>query len=458
MSLGTALPQTDAAALNNLQVLQPVAGHEAHNLWTSLSNTTKPSFLLLNRFDDRGKIKTAAFPVIKPTISSDADSFDARALQGRSVTDPQFSPDGRYLVVKFGEIASPGVFRLYVVDVETGQAKLASSLYLDYYAVTWSPDGNFLAFARSSAPNPRFYDFGRNVGGDLQLFICNWRTGQTLHVASSPSLRGPWAWRSGHNLLFSSLSPQNEKFFHDPRRETGVEFVRGAPVAWERLRGGPKCRPITPGTYEYSVETRSSRLIRRDAFLPVSSPDGKRLAFFSSGDAQRPRVLNEYWSDSPSSTYVAVDPSSNSDEVRYGSARSRRIVLSEHKGAYPTLLWLPDGKLLVLEQMAKSANTKLKIKEWNTNTRRSRLVATLDARDPEAARSPSDPVFQALSLSKDAKHLMILVDEYYSLGHNKGVLNQDTLEDVDLGTGQVTPAGKVRAARGIAWSYETRSP
>jgi len=340
------------------------------------------------------------------------------------------------------------------MDTETGEAKLASPLYLDYYAVSWSPDGNYLAFAKSSAPNPQFYDYGRDVGGDLQLYLCNWRTGQTLPVASSKSLRGPWAWRDQHDLLFSALSPRDEKFLGDPRHEAGVNFVHGAPVAWERLRGGPKRKPVAPGTYEYSVESRSSRLIMRDAFLPVSSPNGKRLAFFGSRDALHPRALSEYWNESPSSTCVIVDTIAESPGTPSGSANAKRIVLSEHSGAYPALLWLPDNqKLLVLEQIAASPHARLQVKEWNTQTRKSRIVATLGAHDPGPGRSPNAPSFQALSLSRDGRHLMIQVDEYEQLEQNKGYLNWDTLEDVNLETGEVKVAGRIHVAIGVAWSY-----
>jgi len=100
MVLGAALPQAQAAALKNMQVRQPVAGREAHNLWTSLSDTTKPSFLLLNRIGSEGKMSTEAFPVVKPAVASSAYSY----LQARIVSDPHFSPDGRFLVVKFGEL------------------------------------------------------------------------------------------------------------------------------------------------------------------------------------------------------------------------------------------------------------------------------------------------------------------------------------------------------------------
>ncbi len=457
MRLGQPISTSSFKGWGVLQFQQPAAGRETHNLLTDPSDTTQPSFLMYNEINAMGKVVARAFPVIKP-IFKDAQP------DMRSIFDPQFSPDGRYILFKFGYIFSPGTYSIYVFDTQTNQTTLACPLYLSYYALSWSPDGHYIAFAQGGEPDPKIYDNGRFYQGKLQLTVCNWRTGETYPVISSDTLRGPWNWKAPHTLLYGALSPQDETFIHDPHYEKGVDFVQGQPRGWERLRGGDKRKPVTPGTYEYSVETRRSHLLCQDAYLPVASPNGQYLASFGSADTAFPFSLNPDWRDSPADVFVVVTKADGtnihtdaaSDSTNPES--SKRTVLSQHNGAYPDLLWMPDNRhLLVLQQVANSPHACLEIKEWDVNTATSRLVATLTATDPgeEPLRSKYDPMFQPLTLNENGTHLMVQVNEYDSLGENRGYLPKETLHDVDLQTGIVTLVGQVKDTQGLNWHYKS---
>ena len=457
MRLGQPISTSSFVGLGVLQVQQPVAGRETHNLVTDIDDTVEPSFLIFNEIDAVGKIVARAFPVVKP-IAKDAQP------DIRGIFDPQFSPDGRYILFKFGDISSPGIYRIYVFDTQTNQTTLACPSYLSYYALSWSPDGRYIAFAQGGDPDPRIYDNGRFYQGKLQLTVCNWRTGETYPVISSDTLRGPWNWKAPHTLLYGALSPQDEAFLHNPLYEKGVDFVQGQPRGWERLRGGAKRKPVTPGAYEYSIETRRSHLLCQDAYLPVASPNGDYLASFGSADTAFPFSLNPAWRDSPADVFVVVTKADSTNIHTDAASDStnpkdtKRTVLSQHNGAYPDLLWLPDNRhLLVLQQVANSPHARLEIKEWDVNTATSRLVATLTATDPgeENFRSDNDPMFQPLSLNENGTHLMVQIDEYYSLGENQGDLNKETLRDVDLQTGIVTSVGQVEDTQGLDWHYKS---
>lgn len=457
MRLGQPISASSFIGSGVLQVQQPVAGRETHNLLTNPNDTTQPSFLILNEINAMGKVVARAFPVVKPITKESRPDM-------RSIFDPQFSPDGRYILFKFGYIFSPGIYSIYVFDTQTNQTTLACPLYLSYYALSWSPDGRYIAFAQGGEPDPRVYDNGRFYQGKLQLTVCNWRTGETYPVISSDTLRGPWNWKTPHSLLYGALSPQDEAFLHDSLYEKGVDFVQGQPRGWERLRGGVKRKPVTPGVYEYSVETRRSHLLCQDAYLPVLSPNGEYLASFGSADTAFPFALTPAWRDSPAGVFVVVtkadgtnihtDAASDSTNPK----GSKRTVLSQHYDAYPDLLWMPDNQhLLVLQQVANSPHARLEIKEWDVNTAKSRLVATLTANDPgeENLRSENQPMFQPLSLNENGTHLMVQVDEYCSLGENKGYSNKDTLRDIDLQTGVVTVVGQVEDTQGLDWHYKS---
>ena len=457
MRLGQPISTSSFKGWGVLQLQQPVSGRETHNLLTDPTDTAQPSFLILNEINVSGKVVAQAFPVVKPRTKGSQPDV-------RSVFDPQFSPDGRYILFKFGDISSPGIYRIYIFDTQTNQTTLACPLYLSYYALSWSPDGRYIAFAQGGEPDPRIYDNGRFYQGKLQLTICNWRTGETYPVINSDTLRGPWNWKAPHTLLYGALSPQDESFLHDPLYEKGVDFVQGQPKGWERLRGGAKRKPVTPGVYEYSVETRRSHLLCQDAYLPVLSPNGEYLASFGSADTAFPFALTPAWRDAPAGVFVVVTKADGTDihtdatNKATNPKSSKRTVLSQHSGAYPVLLWLPDNRhLLVLQQVASSPHARLEIKEWDVNTAKSRLVATLTANDPgeENSRSDNDPMFQPLGLNEDGTHLMVQVDEYYSLGENRGYLNIDTLRDIDLQTGIVTSVGQVKDTQGLDWQYKS---
>ena len=457
MRLGQPISASSFKGSGVLQVQQPIAGREAHNFITGINDTAQPSFLVFNEIDAAGKVVARAFPVIKP-IAKDAQP------NVNSIFDPQFSPDGRYILFKFGEIFSPGGYRIYVLDTQTNQTTLACPAYLSYYALSWSPDSLYIAFAPGGAPDPRIYDNGRFYQGKLQLTVCNWRTGKTYPVISSDTLRGPWNWKAPHALLYGALSPQDEAFVQNPRYEKGVDFVQGQPRGWERLHGGAKRKPVTPGAYEYSVETRRSRLVCQNSYLPVASPNGEFLASFGSADTAIPFALTPDSRDSPASVFVVVTKAdgtnihtdATSDSTKPKS--SKRTILSQHNGAYPDLLWLPDNRhLLVLQQVASSPHARLEIKAWDVNTATSRLVATLTATDPseDNERSDNDPMFQALGLNENGTHLMVHVNEYYSVGGSDDWLPKDTLRDVDLQTGVVTSVGQVKDTQGLSWHYKS---
>ena len=441
--LGESLSPLQIEQLNNWQVLQSMPGREAHSVLSKVRDTSQPSFFVINDIDSAGKTSTRVFPVMKP------------AQDIRMIFDPQFSPDGRYILFKFGATWAPGTYQLYVFDTNTEKTQLVCLYDLEYYAVSWSPDSQYIAFAKGKE-DPRIYDNGRTYTGELELCICEWRTGQAQTVATSRTMRGPWNWKAPHTLLYSRLASGDESIITDPGRQEGIDFVNGIPIGWERVNGSPKRKPVTPSIYEYSPEKRVSELLVHDAYLPVASADGKRLAFFGSSDVQHPFALSEDWPSQLSSSFIVVTDAKGNHLLSNTTEAPKRDVLSQHSGRYPELIWLPDGQhLLVMEHTSMSPNAKIEIKEWNVDTKKSRLVTTLQVDEIER-RSPNSPNFQALAIDTSGKHLMMSVEEYYSVGKNKGVLNQGSLKDIELVTGKTTTVENVRPSFGVGWYYLTR--
>lgn len=448
--LGAPLSPEKAAALNDFKIVTPLAGREAHNLLTDFSDTTKPSFLILNEIGASGVLSTQAFPILKPTSSNSRTNEDMASYE---ITDPQFSPDGRQVLFKFGFAGAPASYRLYIFDTQTHTLKLIPSQNLQYYAVSWSPDGEYIAFAEGTQ-NGRFYDWGRSYEGVLKLYLYQRRTGKIQHVISSRTLRGPWTWKAPHNLIYGSLTPQDEKVFRNPNRETGTTSNGGKPVMWEKIPGRPKRKPVVPNAYEYSPDSKQTTLLQRDAYMPVASPDGKRLAFLGSSDVKHPSALSDA---------LINETSSHAIVTGYGETHAKRLTLDQHNGLYPDLMWRNDNQhLLVMQRTAPPPEARYEIREWDVTQKESRLVTTLEEHDPDEARSDNDPIFRPLYLSADGQSLFLDVREYYSLGENRGDGTNDVLERIDLTNGAVTTIGHVKDTTETDWhettSTQTKTP
>lgn len=444
-----------AKALNDFKVAEPVAGYEVHQRWLNISGPrTQPSYLVINKINSTALAGTRVLPVRRPSDFALGKGQE----DTRSAFDPLFSPDGRYILFKFGFSTSPGTYRPYIYDSVTGQLKLACSLYISYYAVSWSPDSNYIAFAKGDE-DPRMYDNGRTYAGKLQLYVANWRTGESWPVAAGDSLRGPWAWKAPHTLLYGSLTAQDAEFLQSKGYKRGADFVDGHARFWERLQNGPKRTPVAPNIYEYSLETHRSTLLVKDGYLPVISPDGRRLAFFGSGDPLHPVALNKEWKFQPAGLFLVIADARADGASKTLQERSARVVLSRHNGRYPDLVWMPDSRrLLAIDLVAAPPKARLEIREWDIETRHSRLVAMLTATDP-VERSDNDLMFRVLRLSRDGKFLMVLVDEYFEEAGGGGTyFKRDTLRQIELNTGRVTTVGEVEGSEGIDWYYGDHKP
>ena len=357
--------------------------------------------------------------------SSTTSTYLSRGVPGNDevVYQPEFSPSGRFVVFKYGGVYSflPR-YNLYVLDRVTGTVKQACKL--DYWAinyeyVSWSPDEKYLSFAIGGDA------IGRtdiNLGSHqfyspLTLAICNWRTGKLHRIATSASLRAPFSWSSPNTVLYSLL----------PENKAGE---------------GSTSTPIPrPNVFEYSLSTKTSRLILSDGFRAVPSPNHKLLAFFGSAIEGQDSLPTSSWEDNPQGMSLCV---ANSDGTG-------RVALSGYFNSYPSLLWRSATQLLALQQITGGNFPMAELKEWNVQTRKFRVITALRAQDKQA-QTRSRPQFTPLSLSPDGKSLFVAVNEV--TGSNKSTaLNstKDSIKKIDLDTGAVKNIIVLSNTAGIDW-------
>jgi Tol biopolymer transport system component len=382
---------------------------------------------------------------------------DHEIVDDRQVFDPQFSPDGRYILFKYGGIDRYNLYRLYVLDTVTNQLKLVSDKQLSYSLTSWSPDGNYIAFVERGDFEGGVFQLEYYVG-PLCLYVCNWRTGEEHLVFRSDSVRGPFSWLGSHTLMYGALSDADEKILKK-QWETRAEYVsqqsqnnQKNEKPDENTNKVAAATTPQPNIYEYSVEDRKSKLLFKDGYRPEPSPDGKWIAFFGSEHPDKPYPLRPGWQDNPQGAALSVARLDGTE----------RVVLNRQGGPYPFVYWLPGNqRLLTLEQIRYSSDgdAQAQVKVWDLKTKRFRIVSTLQAKDFEfSPRSVVEPQFRPRYFADDSSTLFISVHEYTA--RNPDIpymsLSRSTMQAVNLLTGKITPIAQIQNAFGLDWHSDDK--
>ena len=336
------------------------------------------------------------------------------------IFDPLFSPDGRYILFKFGEPWNiENRYLLYVLDTKTNNlySRLSGSLAYDF--VSWSPDGNYIAFIQGGDRDGNTTVLFDQYIGPLKLSVWNWRTGKEQVIVENDSVRGSFSWSFPHNIFYSVLPtvslPQN----------------------------GTKPSSVNrPNIYQHSVETGRSVPLFKDGYLPTLSPNGQLIAFFGSQTPSTPEPLQSNWQYSaPGMTLIVAKKDG-----------TERIALDQMSGSYPAIVWAPDNvHLFTIERIADSPNSVAEIKEWDIRTKLFRRVGTLTAKDYKLIRMPvTSPTFRPVGVSNDGQSLLIWVREWVEEGKNNSSVGTLTLQSVNIQDGTIDSIIRVKKA-GVAW-------
>ena len=416
-------------AVPGVAVVDRVSGYRVHD----------PGALAFIWFNQHGALRTEVHRTqIRPPSSDDGSEFP------QCVTDPQFSPDARYVLFRLGTL-NPGDYRMYVYDRHARRTYWVCHEDLEYFALSWSPDGKYIAFARGYN-DPKEFDFGHNDYGRLQLCVCDWHTGKVTPVVKSYSLRGPWTWSPPHTLVYSALSSEDDAFIQKELSKPASLYGPERTVGWTRWKSRHGQIAVLPNIYTFSPETGRSRLLFKNGRFPVVSPDGERVAYFSTLPGNMPEPFGDWKGTTRGISLVTRNLS------RLGAPV---VVVSHVAGRYPDVLWEPGGKRLVrLDQYWDGPKTSLRATEWDLATRQSRPAGWIPATGDNGCRSSSDPVFNPLVFNADGSHLMIDIDNYL-LRSGGGYDPVDTLTDLDLITGKILAVARAAQGVGIDWRYKT---
>jgi Tol biopolymer transport system component len=425
---------TTQESVTTVQILNPSPGRLVY-----ASARGKMTYLVLHDFSAKVSNGTDAD---KPATTIYPIERSAKASSG-VVFGPLLSPNGRYILFKFGDPwNSFGKYQLYVIDTQTNTLKLASDKSLSYNLVSWSPDGNYITFIENGDRRGGTTQLDYYVG-PLKLYICNWKTGKDYLVASNDTLSGPFNWIAPHTLVYGALSAEGQKIFDKQKIRTDQEKIVTSKVK-------PADKPVAvprPNIYAYSVEKDQSRLLIKDGYWPNPSPDGQMIAFYGSETPDKQLPLSDGWQREAQGAALSVARIDGTE----------RIALTREQGAYPFLLWLPDGRRLLTQQQIKdSPNAQAEIKEWNIQERRFRIVATLNAKDFRKISSSSvSPSFHSPSISQDGTKLFAFILEAIGQNDQSSFLDVlKSLQSVDLMTGIGTVVAQTKNDSGVDWHSE----
>jgi len=178
-----------------------------------------------------------------------------RTIQITTPPDPawlSWSPDSRSLAFAIWDEDGLNVYKALVTD--DGEAENLTERYgtsSDYYAPTWSPSGEFIAFHVSGRSG--FHIAAINPDGSGLHVVADWRIRVEVY---DPGLEAPPAWSpDGKMLAFVSQSPFGDS-------DVFVVNVDGS-------------------------ELRNLSNYPGGDFDPVWSPDGGQVAFVSTRDGNR---------------------------------------------------------------------------------------------------------------------------------------------------------------------------
>lgn len=351
------------------------------------------------------------------------------------IFDPQFAPDGKHVLFKFGSPDTYGSYQLHVLDTTSNTVRLVSQRKLIYRKTIWSPDSKYIAYVSGGDAQGRTIQ-GEWYLGPLRLYICHWKTGKESLVTENDTVRGSFAWAAPHTLLYAALSESEQEVMEKlPQQSDAVKNQQ--PI---KQQAGVNPRP---SIYEYSVEQDKSQLLIRDGYRPIPSADGQWIAFFGSEQPDKPYPLVRSWMERPGDAVLTV-------AEREGRERK---ALTLESGLYPYVVWAPDGRhLLTIQDIEDGVvNGQAKVTEWDAQTGKLRVVTILQEKN--FGRAISD--FKPLTFSSNGATLFFTAFELIGrrIEETRGTFmtERNSLHAIDVPTGNISPIAQFKRNWGIDW-------
>jgi hypothetical protein len=401
------------------------------SLQKGFEQTGIASYLVLKEVKANEDIPTAKarFYTVKKTAEQRRD------IKFGVIFDPQFAPNGKHILFKFGNPDTYGSYHLYILDTASDKIRLATPRTLTYRKTAWSPDSEYIAYVSGGDAQGRTIQ-GEWYLGPLRLYACHRETGKESLVVENDTVRDSFSWANPHTLLYAVLSK--------PEQEVVQKL-------WQRQRDatdnqqGKRQTTVNPrpSIYEYSVEQGKARILIPDGYRPLSSANGEWIAFFGSEEPNKAYPLRRSWMERPGDAVLTLS--------RYEG--SERKALNLEPGFYPYILWTPNSRHLLTVQDVEDGvkDGQAKVTEWDARTGKFRVITVLQEKN--FGRAISD--FQPVEFAPDNTSLFIKAFELTGrrIDGAKGVFmtERNSLHAIELATGNISPVAQFKHNWGIDW-------
>ncbi len=260
----------------------------------------------------------------------------------RTVTDPQVSPDGKWVAYVVGTIDAEKDTRdsdLWMVSWDGAQQiRLTSTPESSERAPRWSPDGRYLAFLAARGTEEE-----KKQGA--QVWLLDRSGGEAQKLTDIKGGVSDFAWSPDGKricLVVDDLDPASE-----PEKLEGWKRKTPPPIVIDRYHfksdeGGYLKRLYSHLTL-FDVATKKAEVLTKGMFddqSPAWSPDGAAIAFVSNRTPDPDR--NE-----DTNIYVV--------EARAGAEARALTTFAGRDGGVPS--WSPDGRLIAYFQADETKYT-----------------------------------------------------------------------------------------------------
>ena len=246
---------------------------------------------------------------------SPADFYEVR-----TVSDPQVSPDGRwvaYVVTRNDRDADEPRSAVWMVNWDGERQTTLTTSSTGAHAARWSPDGRYLSFLA-----------GQRSSGNAQLMVLDRRGGEATALTDPNNDIGDYAWSpDGRHIALVAQRSDDE-----PPKQTNRPIVIDA-LHFKQDEDGYLGSGHEDHLYLLDVETRKMECLTGgkgvNERLPAWSPDGQRIAFVRT---------REKGSD--------PDGMQDIDTIDAHAGATAQRVLRTYSPNRQRLQWSPDGTFI----------------------------------------------------------------------------------------------------------------
>jgi dipeptidyl aminopeptidase/acylaminoacyl peptidase len=329
---------------------------------------------------------TLALGFVKPAVSAEQPAKRPVKIDDfarlKSVSDPQLSPDGKWVAYTVGTIDLEKDKRdtdLWMVGWDGGDEIRLTSSPEGESRPRWSPDNRFLAFLASRG------DEDQKKKGS-QVWLLDRRGGEAQRLTDIKGGISDYAWSPDGKRLVLVVSDSNPD--DEPEQKEGWKRKTKPPILIDRYHFKEDREGYLGNRHEhlwvFDLDTRKGEAITSGAYderSPVWSPDGRSIAFVSdrapdpdrSGDSNiyvieartgaEPRAVTTFagpdggrpaWS--PDGQWIAY---LQGDEPRFYAYHLNKLAVAPAAGGAPRVLtpgldravegqvWSADGQSLI---------------------------------------------------------------------------------------------------------------